>query len=87
MYGIVVDVNDSVEVPCHDLCDLKELLEVVGPVWQDKPVESQGGKVAHCYLIGARVLHNLRAQVTTLDGAKILHGRLRNSIIDSNLDP
>lgn len=35
---IVVDINDSIQISCHDLCDLKQLLEVVCLVRQDKPV-------------------------------------------------
>ena len=38
LHWVVVDINDPVQVSSDNLCDLKQLLEVVGPVRQDKPV-------------------------------------------------
>ena len=69
---VVVDINDSVKVPCDDFGDFEELLKVKGPLRSDESVECDGGKVAHGHLIRRSVLHNLSAQVTALDGAQIL---------------
>ena len=70
-HWVVVDVNDLVEIPGDDLCDLKQALEVVLAV-ADKAVESDGGKVADSHFVRGSVFYNLSAQVARLDGAKVL---------------
>lgn len=47
---VVVDVDDSVEVPSDDLGDLKQRLEIKLPL-RDKAVEGNGGQVTDSHLI------------------------------------
>lgn len=48
--GIVVDVDDLVEVSHNNLGDIGQLLEVVSMLRCDVHVECNGCKVANCYL-------------------------------------
>ena len=45
-HRVVVDVNDLVEVPCGNLCNLVEPLKVKCAIWVHKHVQSNGGKIA-----------------------------------------
>ena len=60
--GIVVDIDDTVQIECDDLSDVVQLLEVVLPVG-DKGRKSNGCEVANRSLIRGGVLNDLRAQV------------------------
>lgn len=60
--GVVVDVDDLVEVPGNDLRDLVQFLEIKFPI-SDEAIESDGGQVAHSYFIGFSILHYLSTQV------------------------
>ena len=73
-YWVVVDIDDFIQVPSDDLCDLKQSLEVKLGV-SDKAVESYGGEVAHSYLIRGSVLDYLSAQVAALDSTEVLEKR------------
>lgn len=70
--GVVVDVNDSVQVEGDDLGDGVELLEVVLLVGGDEGWESDGGEVADGDLIGGRVFDDLGAKIRRLDGTEVL---------------
>lgn len=50
-HRVVINVNDLVEVPDDDFGDGCQLIEVVGPLWGDVHVESNGRQVTHCNLI------------------------------------
>ncbi|QQP33121.1 Ribonucleoside-diphosphate reductase [Caligus rogercresseyi] len=43
--GIVIDVNDLIEIPCDDFGNFLEMLEVKGLVL-DKLVHGNGGEIA-----------------------------------------
>ena len=60
--GIVVDVDDAIEVKCDNLCDIMQLLEVVHAI-ADESGQREGGQVANGGLVGRGVLNDLRAQV------------------------
>jgi len=73
--GVVVDIDDSVEVVCDNLGDIVKFLEVVLAIC-NKRGESQRCKVANSCLFWGGVFHNLRAEVRGFDGSKILLVRL-----------
>ena len=75
---VVVDVNDTVEIAGDNLGDIEELVEVKRLLGCDKAGESNGRQIAHGNLVRRCVLHNLRAKVATLDGAKILWTAIQN---------
>lgn len=60
--GVVVDVDDLVEVPGNDLRDLVQFLEIKFPI-SDEAIESDGGQVAHSHFIRFSILHYLSTQV------------------------
>jgi hypothetical protein len=69
--GVVILVDDPVQVHRQDLDDLVEHLEVERAVLNEGG-QSDRAEVAHGGLIWRRVLHDLRAQVRRLDGAEVL---------------
>ena len=71
--GVVVDVDDPVEVADDDLGDLVQPLEVVrGILVVDEGGKSERRKVANSDLIRSRVLNDLSAQVGAADGTEVL---------------
>ena len=60
--GVVVHVNDTVEVERDDLRDVMKLLEVV-LVSMDEGWKSKRSKIANGGLVGCRVLDNLSAKI------------------------
>merc|ERR1719500_1394629 len=70
--GVIVHINDLIQVLRGYLGHALQPLEVVSLVRFDKHVDSNGCQVTDCNLIRCRVLHNLSAQVGALDGAKVL---------------
>ena len=69
--GIVVAVDDAVEVLRDLVGDLEQLLVVERSV-VDVLRQSEGGEVAHRYFVWRRVLDDLRAEVGRTDGAEVL---------------
>lgn len=69
--GIIVDVDDFVEVSSDDHGHIVQPLEVKHTI-VDKAVEGYGGQVADSHLIRSTVLHYLCTQVARLDRAKVL---------------
>lgn len=69
--GVVVDVDNFVEVSSDDQGHVVQPLEVKHTV-VDKTIESYGGQVADSHLVRGSVFHYLRAQVARLDCAKVL---------------
>mmetsp|Transcript_43526 Transcript_43526/g.93229 ORF Transcript_43526/g.93229 Transcript_43526/m.93229 type:complete len:535 (+) Transcript_43526:75-1679(+) len=71
--GVVVPVNDLVQVASDDLCHFVEALEVVlltsllDECWQ-----GDRGQVAHSHLVLGSVLDDLSAQIGGVDGSQIL---------------
>lgn len=51
-HGVVINVNDLVQVPDDGFSDRRQLVEVVGPLGGDEHVESNGSQVTHCNLVG-----------------------------------
>lgn len=49
-HGVVVDVNNLVQVLDNDFGDRCKLFEVKGPLWGDVHVEGNGCQVTHCDL-------------------------------------
>lgn len=70
--GVVVDVDDAVQVERDHLGDVVKLLEVVRLVGADEGGERDGSEVADGDLIRRGVLDDLRAEVGRLNGAKVL---------------
>ena len=61
-HGVVVDVDDLVEVARHHLGHLLQLLEVVRLVVGDEAVQRDRGQVTYGHLAGRReVTHSCRA--------------------------
>lgn len=72
-HGVVVDVDDLVQVLDEHLSDIMKLLEVINSLLDiDKGRKCQGCKVADSDLIRGSVLDNLAAEVGAADGAKVL---------------
>jgi len=69
--GVVVDVDDSVQVLGDDLGDSVELFKVVLSV-ADERGQGERGQVADGDLVGSRVLDDLGTQVGRLDGSQVL---------------
>ena len=62
--GVVVQVNDFVQVSGADSCDSHQLLDVecfVLPIYESR--KGDGGQIAHCNFIFAGVFHNFSAEV------------------------
>lgn len=74
--GIVVDVDDAVQVASHLLGHVVQLLEVVRAV-DDERGQGDRGQVADGDLVRRRVLDDLGAQVGRLDRAQVLLVRFR----------
>jgi hypothetical protein len=71
--GVVVDLDDLVQVACDNHGDLVELVEVeLATLVVDKGREGKRSQVAHGYLIGCSELDNLSAKVGAADRAKVL---------------
>eukprot|EP00438_Fugacium_kawagutii_P034554 Skav201792 [mRNA] locus=scaffold645:38737:39012:- [translate_table: standard] len=70
-HGIVVSIDDLVQILCDHLGDLIEFLEVKN-ITLHKGGQGNGCKVADCHLILGGVLNDLRAQVGAMDGAQVL---------------
>lgn len=51
---VVVDVNDLVQVLDNNFGDRCQFVKVIGLVWGDIHVESNGCQVTHCNLIGRK---------------------------------
>ena len=68
--GIVVDVDDAVQVECDDLGNIVQLLEVVLAVG-DKGRECDGREVTDRGLIWGGVLNDLRAQIGRFDRPQV----------------
>lgn len=80
--GVVVHINDPVQVANDSLCDLVQLLEVVaGLVVVDERGKGKRGKVADSNLIRGTVLDNLSAQVGAADGTQVLLVALAVAVI------
>lgn len=75
-YGVVVDVNDAVEVARHHAGDVHQALEVETAVFAHELGEVDGGQVAHGHFVGRGVFHDLRAEVAGADGAEVFLVRL-----------
>lgn len=60
--GVVVDVDDAVEVERDNLGNVMQLLEVVDPILDERR-EGDGGEVADGGLVRRRILDNLSTQV------------------------
>ncbi len=60
--GVVIDVDDLVQVLGNDLGDVVELLEVVLAIG-DESGEGERGQIADGNLIGSRILDDLGTQV------------------------
>ena len=73
--GVVVDVDDAVQIECDNLSNAVQLLEVVLPVG-DKGRECDRRKVANRSLIWGGVLNDLRAQIGRFDRSQVLLVRL-----------
>ena len=73
--GVVVDVDDAVQVECNDLSDIVQLLEVVLAVG-NKRRECDRREVADRGLIRGGVFDDFRAQVGGLNRSQILLVRL-----------
>ena len=74
-HGVVVDVDDLVEVAGDDLGHLAQPLMAEDPPPRSllhKHGQADRGQVAHRHLVGRRVLDDLGAQVGALDGAEVL---------------
>mmetsp|Transcript_27978 Transcript_27978/g.39318 ORF Transcript_27978/g.39318 Transcript_27978/m.39318 type:complete len:336 (+) Transcript_27978:618-1625(+) len=74
---VVVAVDDEIQVPCGDLGDLIETVEVETVTLFGKGRQSHGGQVADSNFIFRGVLDDLGAEVGAVDGAEILLVRLR----------
>lgn len=74
--GVVVAVDDAVEVDSDDLGDIVELLEVVGTVL-DEGWKGDGSQVTNSGLLWRRVLDDFGTQVRRLDRAQVLLVRFR----------
>merc|ERR1719500_1454665 len=72
LHGVVVHVNDLVQVLSCNLGYMFQLLEVISFVGLDEHVNSNGGQVAYSHLVRSGVLHDLCTEVGALDGAKVL---------------
>jgi hypothetical protein len=73
--GVVVDVDDAVQVECDNLSNIVQLLEVVLAV-RDKGRERDGCEVANRSLIRGGVLDDLCAQIGGFDRPQVLLVRL-----------
>lgn len=71
--GVVVDINDAVQVANNNHSDVVKLLKVVDTIGVvHVGGKGQRGQVAYSSLIGSTVLDDLSAQIGAADGAKVL---------------
>lgn len=68
--GIKVDINDAIEVVCHNLGHIMQLVKVILPI-RDKGWQSKRSKITDSRLLWGRIFNDLGAKVGRLDGAKI----------------
>lgn len=69
--GIVIYIDDAVEVAGDDLRNIVKLLEIVLAV-RDESREGERGKITDGGFLWRRVLYDFSAQVGRLDGAQVL---------------
>ena len=69
--GVVVDVDDAVQIIGDDLGDIVQFLEVVLAV-DDEGWESKRGKIAHGSLVRGGIFNNFCAEVRRLDSTQVL---------------
>jgi len=69
--GVVIDVDDAIQVVCDNLSNVVQLLEVVLAVG-DKGRERDGREVADRRLIWGGVLDDFRAQIRGFDRSQVL---------------
>jgi hypothetical protein len=69
--GVIVDVDDLVQVLGYDLGDLMKLLEIVFAVGDERG-QREGGQVTDGDLVRSRVFNDLGTQVGRLDGSQVL---------------
>jgi len=69
--GVVIDVDDAIQVECDNFSDVVQLLEVVLAVG-DKGRERDGREVADRRLIWGGVLDDFRAQIGGFDRPQVL---------------
>merc|ERR1719228_123800 len=72
LYGVVVHINDLIEVLGGNFGNKFQLLKVVCFVRLNKHVDSNGGQITDCHFIWSRVLNNLGTKVGALDSPKVL---------------
>jgi hypothetical protein len=75
--GVVVTVNDAVQVACDNLGNLHKLVKVKATVGLESLRGDQLGKrdtgqVANRRFIGSCVFHDFTAQIRRLDGSQVL---------------
>ena len=69
--GIVVDIDNLVQVVCNLLRDLDKLLEIVGSrLLVHEHGEIDRGKIAHGNLVGCGVLDDLSAKIRGSNGSR-----------------
>lgn len=69
--GVVVHIDDLVEIVRNNLGDVVQLLEVVHAVLNEGG-QRERGKVAHGGLFGRRVFDDFGTEIGGLDGAEVL---------------
>ena len=69
--GIVIDVDDTIQVVCNNLSNVVQLLEVVLAVG-DKSRERDRREVADRCLIWGGILDDFRAQIGGFDRSQVL---------------
>lgn len=69
--GVVIYIDNAVQVAGDDLRDIMKLLEIVLAV-RDESRESERGKVTDGGFLRRRVLYDFSTQVGRLDGAQVL---------------
>ncbi len=61
-HGVVVDIDDFIEVFCDDPGHIEQSVEIIFPIG-DEAIESNGGQVAHSHFSRISVLDDLSTQV------------------------
>ena len=69
--GIVIHIDNPVQVECNDLGDVVEFLEVVFTAGH-KSGEGKRGEIAYSGLVGRGVFDDLSAEVGGLDSPEVL---------------
>lgn len=65
-HGVVINVNDLVQVPDDGFSDRRQLVEVVGPLGGDEHVESNGSQVTHCNLVRGGITHQMKISIAAV---------------------